>query len=80
MTQEVGNFDRDKVLGQGRYGVVFKGNWRKNLVAVKRIQLIDIANNKQEEEALQRLDHPNVIKLFHVESDTNFRLKNTSFF
>jgi hypothetical protein len=41
-------------------------------VAVKRIQIENVENNK-EEEALQKLDHPNVVKLYHVESDSDFR-------
>jgi serine/threonine protein kinase len=41
-------------------------------VAVKRIQIENVENNK-EEEALKKLDHPNVVKLYHVESDSDFR-------
>jgi hypothetical protein len=41
-------------------------------VAVKRIQIENVENNKGGE-ALQKLDHPNVVKLFHVESDSDFR-------
>jgi serine/threonine protein kinase len=42
-------------------------------VAVKRIQIENVENNKGEVEALQKLDHPNVVKLYHVESDIDFR-------
>jgi serine/threonine protein kinase len=42
-------------------------------VAVKRIQIENVENNKGEVEALQKLDHPNVVKLYHVESDSDFR-------
>jgi serine/threonine protein kinase len=73
MSYEVRNLDLDNKLGEGRYGIVCKGMWREKSVAVKRIQLIHIASNKQGEEALQGLDHSNVIKLFHAESDANFR-------
>jgi hypothetical protein len=73
MSDEVRNLDLDNKLGEGRYGIVFKGIWREKSVAVKRIQLIHIAKDTQGEEALQGLDHSNVIKLFHVESDANFR-------
>ena len=66
----------DNLLGEGSYGVVYKKTWNEKQVAVKRIQLIHI--NNQEEEALQRLDHPNVIKLFHAESDSNFRYPSTN--
>jgi hypothetical protein len=39
-------------------------------VAVKRIVL---TSDEQEEKSLQRLDHDNVIKLYHAERDENFR-------
>jgi hypothetical protein len=42
-------------------------------VAVKRIQIENVENNKGGEEALQKLDHLNVVKLHHVESDNDFR-------
>ena len=58
---------------EGRYGTVSEGVWRGKLVAIKRIQLTHIASNEREEEALQKLDHPNVIKLLHVASDSTFR-------
>jgi serine/threonine-protein kinase/endoribonuclease IRE1 len=69
----VENVDLNNKLGEGGYGIVFKGTWDGKPVAVKRILSDHVASNKQEEEALQRLDHPNVIKLFHVKSDNNFR-------
>jgi hypothetical protein len=39
-------------------------------------QIIDdiyIESNGREEDALDKLDHPNVVKLFHVESDSVFK-------
>jgi hypothetical protein len=67
------SIDRKKVLGEGRYGIVFEGTWMDRKVAVKRIQIENVENNKGGEEALQILDHPNVVKLLHVESDIDFR-------
>ena len=67
------NLDKNKILGQGGFGKVFKAVWGEQKVAIKRIQLSDITSNEREEEALQKLDHPNVIKLLHVESDSTFR-------
>ncbi len=67
------NLDKNKILGQGGYGTVYEGVWRGKPVAIKRIQLSDIASSEREEEALKKLDHPNVIKLLHVESDSKFR-------
>ena len=69
----VKDFGQNKILGEGRYGTVFEGVWRGKPVAIKRIQLSDISSNQREEEALQKLEHPNVIKLLHVESDSTFR-------
>ena len=53
-------YDRNKLLGEGRYAKVFEGVLGKKPVAVKRIQLEDIAITKQEEEALGKLHHRNV--------------------
>ena len=69
----VKDFGQNKILGEGRYGTVFEGVWRGKPVAIKRIQLSDIASSEREEEALKKLDHPNIIKLLHVESDSKFR-------
>ena len=70
----VKDLGQNKILGEGRYGIVFEGVWCKKPVAIKRIQLLHISSNqREEEEALQKLDHPNVIKLLHVESDSTFR-------
>ena len=63
----------NKILGKGAFGTVYEGVWCAKLVAIKRIQLSDLASNEREEEALQKLDHPNVIKLLHVENDPMFR-------
>jgi serine/threonine protein kinase len=67
------SIDRQKVLGKGAYGIVYEGTWKGRKVAVKRIQIENVKNNKGGEEALQYLDHPNVVKLYHVESDIDFR-------
>ena len=64
-------FKREKLLGSGGYGAVYEGVWKNERVAVKRIQLINV--DGQEEKALRQLNHPNVIKLFHVEDDLEFR-------
>ena len=65
--------DKNKRLGKGAFGTVFEGVWREKPVAIKRIQLSDIKSNEREEAALQKLDHSNVIKLLHVDSDSTFR-------
>jgi serine/threonine protein kinase len=65
--------DRKKILGRGGYGVVYEGNWGETKVAIKRIPRDNAAGGKQEEDALKRLNHENIIKLFHVEEDPDFR-------
>jgi serine/threonine protein kinase len=65
-------FDREVRLGQGGYGAVFPGTFRGKKVAVKRVQLID-ATNENEENILQKLNHPNIVRLFHFCSDDNFK-------
>ena len=67
------DLDKNKLLGQGGFGKVFEAVWRDKPVAIKRIPLSDITSNEREEEALKKLDHPNIIKLLHVESDSKFR-------
>ena len=72
------DLSQNKILGQGGYGTVFEGVWCDKPAAIKRIELINISGedegkNRREEEALQKLDHPNVIKLLHVERDSTFR-------
>ncbi|XP_046638692.1 tyrosine-protein kinase Yes-like [Daphnia pulicaria] len=69
----VKEFVNEKKLGEGGFGVVFQDVWRGIPVAVKRIKLGDIESNGREEDALDKLDHPNVVKLFHVESDSVFK-------
>lgn len=69
----VKEFDNDKKLGEGGFGVVFQDVWRGIPVAVKRIKLDDIESNGREEDALDKLDHPNVVKLFHVERDSKHK-------
>lgn len=67
------SFDRNKVLGEGAFGVVYEGVWNNTIVAVKRIPIRHAASNEEEENALKMLDHINVNKLFHVEKDQDFK-------
>lgn len=73
----VQDLSQNKILGEGRYGKLYEGVWSGKPVAIKpkfNPSSFNIASNiKGEEEAWQKLDHPNVIKLLHVESDSAFR-------
>jgi serine/threonine protein kinase len=51
-------------LGEGGYGSVFPGTFQGNNVAVKRVLVID-ATNENEENILQQLNHPNIVKLLY---------------
>ncbi|KAI9553231.1 hypothetical protein GHT06_021127 [Daphnia sinensis] len=61
-------------LGTGGFGSVWKGKFKGRAVAVKKV-LLQYCNIKEdkEEDAMQKLDHPNIVKLFHCESDKDFR-------
>ncbi|EFX66697.1 hypothetical protein DAPPUDRAFT_331836 [Daphnia pulex] len=67
-------FDRTKILGIGGFATVYEGIWGETKVAVKRISIEKAASNEPEVKALQMLDHRNVIKLFHVEEDLDFKI------
>ena len=65
-------FDQSQKLGSGTFGVVFKGTFQGIEVAVKRIPL-DKVEPTRDEEAMARLDHPNVVKLYCIEQEPNFK-------
>ena len=66
-------FDRTKILGRGTFGSVYEGVWGETKVAVKRIALENAVSSEQEINALTKCNHENIIKLFHVEEDQDFR-------
>ena len=66
-------YDEDNILGRGCYTIVFRGTFNRQPVAVKRIQLIDVIGNGEDEADLANLYHPNVVKLLHSESDAHFK-------
>lgn len=68
--------DRNRCLGNGAYSKVFQGQWDGIDVAVKRIQLFDVMTDR-EETTMKNVDHPNVLKLFAVEEDENFKSVHT---
>lgn len=75
-TDEIKLGDR---IGEGAYGEVFRAEWRKQLVAAKRIRPIFFENDyygvartefirkfKAEWELLETLKHPNIVEYFTV--------------
>jgi serine/threonine protein kinase len=58
-------------LGEGEYGSVFLGKFDGCQVAVKKVELRKVNDN--DEKVLKLLDHPNVIKFLHSESDDKFK-------
>ncbi|KAI9561285.1 hypothetical protein GHT06_012241 [Daphnia sinensis] len=68
-------FDRQDVFGKGGHGSVLRGIFNGQSVAIKRIDMIKGTDQSTDYEfqTLQQLDHPNVVRLLHCESDDNFR-------
>lgn len=65
--------DKDEILGSGGYGVVFAGTYDGNPVAIKRIQLTDdLTELLREEDALKKF-HRNVVKLYSITSNDDFK-------
>ncbi|XP_045031952.1 uncharacterized protein LOC116935328 isoform X2 [Daphnia magna] len=64
-------FDRKFPLGEGGFGQVLKGKFGGCEVAVKRVELHRV--KKREEDAMLKLEHPNLVKLLHCESDDDYR-------
>ena len=65
--------NKNDQLGRGAYSIVFAGTYKGKNVAVKRI-LLPVAVDDNEVKVMQQiLDHPNVVKLLHVENDEDFR-------
>ena len=58
------------ILGTGNNRDVVLGTWNNQPVAVKK-SIFPHPDN--EEEALRKLDHPNVIKFFHAETKNSCR-------
>lgn len=84
------NINKNKVLGKGSYGKVYKGTVIKkisklnknNKVAIKHIMKKknmskedDKTNIEKEVEILLELNHPNIVKLYHIfETSVSYKL------
>lgn len=75
-------FKKKVILGKGMCGKVYKGLWKSSqgvetIVAVKRIRLIDLTERELKGESgdsiLSKLDHPNIVKVFHTEIQSGKR-------
>jgi serine/threonine-protein kinase/endoribonuclease IRE1 len=64
--------NKNTPLGSGGSSFVFAGTYKGKDVAVKRIQLL-VAAEDNEVKVMQKLDHPNIVKLLHVEKNDDFR-------
>ncbi|KAI9561068.1 hypothetical protein GHT06_012024 [Daphnia sinensis] len=77
-SQPTMKYDKENVLGRGFSAQVFSGTFNGKQVAVKRIEKsmgmnLDEAAQKLEEDTMKNLDHPNVLKLLHVQDDDDFK-------
>ena len=64
------------ILGRGHRGIVYRGSFENQFVAVKRMNVANLEDNN-EEDVLQKLNHDNIIKFYHAEyqNDNQFRYR-----
>lgn len=72
------NIDENKKLGKGAFGVVFEGTYEGKRVAIKRIPVEgedwkSKAREIDDAEIPMKLNHENVMKLLHVDYQTDER-------
>jgi len=56
-------------ISEGAFGVVFKGEWKSNMVAVKKMKVSDDESFIREVSILQSLRHPNILYLYGYSSN-----------
>lgn len=70
------DFNRKMPLGRGEFGTVYQGTFNGMEVAVKRIIVFDLKDqlfDSQEEKIMKEMNHENVLKLYHVHEDEDFK-------
>ena len=61
-----------EVIGQGAYGIVYKGTDEKgNTIAAKRIDFRPINQHATRLKNLLDLDHPNIVKYFDIHNEND---------
>ncbi len=72
----------NKLLGRGGltgyhsndpFEGVWEGFWRRQKVAIKKMNLNYSPVCNEREKNLLKLNHPNVIKMYHIETDSVYR-------
>ena len=72
---ESSEFTIGEELGEGGFGLVCRGTFRGRDVAIKKVPIIRRIPERaaRECELMRELDHPNVLKLLHVEERNEIR-------
>ncbi|XP_057374316.1 serine/threonine-protein phosphatase 6 regulatory ankyrin repeat subunit A-like isoform X2 [Daphnia carinata] len=65
-------FDRNGLLGTGFYSKVYRGTYKNQSIAVKRILKSRVEQHPNKLKILQELRHPNFVKLLHFANDGDF--------
>ena len=68
-------FTIGELIGTGGFGTVHRGTLRGSEVAIKKVQIDRLTPKRADREfdVMRMLDHPNVLKLLHVEERNEIR-------